>query len=442
MPLHQRGYYLHITTAMESRSPNIPLPEAAGDTPCICGSGDTYGGCCRPKIEKLNRAVGGVERWRNTESHSEVFQAYSDLLWEEQYRDDEQGGMAQEYEEWDEWASNLWLDGVLFDGFTLSGTSSISSLIEERMRTGERLPGGEQTVRSLLESFEGLFQIASPLPDEEFGLVHLKLPPFETTFHQVPRVFLPPDTEQTDLVIGRFIPFGEISYPTHRPLVIPLLSDVSNLDAAYSVLAPFFPVALEGPGTVEQMIRLLKARGDLVLRAAIEGLLPLEEDALAVGMNPFAVDGGEIRYMVSDSKAVEHNLDMSPFFEIINPVTASEKIDRMDELLDDESLSLPRSGPGWSLQFLPEARMRLRPSEKQRVEDLLWSLVHRIRSPHGTDHFEQWATDPGLMVFLDMESGILSARALLAQPLELGRLILEREFGSFLARESEEYLTP
>ena len=45
-------------------------------------------------------------------------------------------------------------------------------------------------------------------------------------------------------------------------------------------------------------------------------------------------------------------------------------------------------------------------------------------------------------VFLDMESGILSARALLAQPLELGRLILEREVGSFLARESEEYLTP
>jgi hypothetical protein len=46
------------------------------------------------------------------------------------------------------------------------------------------------------------------------------------------------------------------------------------------------------------------------------------------------------------------------------------------------------------------------------------------------------------MIFLDLESGILSARALLAQPLELGKLILEREIGSFLARESEEFLTP
>ncbi len=427
---------------MEPRSPNIPFPETASDAPCICGSDESFGRCCRLKLEKLNRAVGRVEQWRNTTSHSEVFQAYSDLLWEEQYRDDEQGRMAQEYEEWDEWTSHLWLEGVLYDGFTLTGTSSISYLMEEKMRTGERLPGGGQTIRSLLESYEGLFQIASPLPDDECGLVDLRLPPFEKTFHRVPRSFLPSDTEQTDLVIGRFIPFGEISYPTHRPLVIPLLPDVSNLDAAYSVLAPFFPVSLEGPGTTEQMIRLLRVRGDLILRAAIEALLPLEEDSLTAGMNPYAVDGGEIRYMVSDSEAVEHNLDMSPFFEIIDPVAVSEKIDRMNELIDDESVSLPRSGPGWTLRFLPDARKRLRPSEKQRVEDLIWSLVYRVRSSHGGDHFEQWATDPGLMVFLDMESGILSARALLAQPLELGRLILEREVGSFLARESEEYLTP
>jgi hypothetical protein len=159
-------------------------------------------------------------------------------------------------------------------------------------------------------------------------------------------------------------------------------------------------------------------------------------------MNPYAVDGGEIRYMVSDGEAVERNLDMSPFFQVIDPVNSSEHIDRMDELLNDGSLSLPRSGPGWTLQVLPDARKRLRPAEKERIEDLLWSLVHRVRSPQGADHFEQWATDPGVAVFLDIERGILSARALLAQPLELGKLILEREVGSFLARESEEYLTP
>ncbi len=427
---------------MELRDPNIPMPETAGDAPCICGSSATYGDCCRAEIVKLNRAVDGLERWRNLSSHGEVFQAYSDLLWEEQFRDDEQGRMAQEYEEWDEWASNLWLEGVLFDGFTLSEMPSITSLIEERMRAGERLPGGERIIRALLESYEGLFQIASPLSETGEGLVELRLPPFETTFHRVPQVFLPPDTEATDLVIGRFITSGEISYPTHRPLVIPLLSDVSNLDAAWSVLAPFFPVSLEGPGTAEQMIRLLKARGDLVLRAAIEALLPLEEDAFADGLNPYAVDGGEIRYMVSDGEAVERNLDMSPFFSAIDPVNSSEQIDRMDELLNDGSMSLPRSGPGWTLQVLPDARKRLRPAERQRIEDLIWSLAHRVRSPQGADHFEQWATDPGVMVFLDIERGILSARALLAQPLELGKLILEREIGSFLARESEEYLTP
>jgi hypothetical protein len=133
---------------------------------------------------------------------------------------------------------------------------------------------------------------------------------------------------------------------------------------------------------------------------------------------------------------------MSPFFSVIDPVNASEQIDRMDELMNDGSPTFPRSGPGWTLQVLPDARKRLRPAEKERIENLLWSLVQRVRSSRGADHFEHWATDPGVMVFLDCDRGILSVRALLAQPLELGKLILEREIGSFLARESEEYLTP
>ena len=216
-----------------------------------------------------------LEEWRDVQQYDSVFQTYSDLLWEEQYRDEEQGKAAQEYEEWDEWASYLWLEGVVLDGFTLGSRLPIPEVMLDRMGRGERVPGGREALNQVFRSFEGFYEIAAHVPADRSGLVALWHPPSEGDTIRVPRMFLPPDTEETDLIVGRFIQLGSISYPTHRPLVIPMLKDGSNFDAAYRILAPLFPADPENPGAPELVRRLLKARGDLILRAALEALLPL-----------------------------------------------------------------------------------------------------------------------------------------------------------------------
>jgi len=425
---------------MTAKGPNIPLPDMPAGAKCICGSRRAYRDCCRPRLSKLNRATGSLEQWRENETYNKIFQAYSDLLWEEQYRDEQQGHTAQEYEEWDEWASYLWMEGILLDGFILGDTPPVPDLLWERVCSGERIQGGRQTLQALLRSFEGIYEIEALPPPDRPGLVDLKLPPSLGVTARVPRIFLPSDAELTDMVIGRFVTLNKLSYPTHRPLVIPVLPDGSNFDAAYRILAPLFPADFDSPATGKMMVRQMKARGDLILRAALEALVPLENVEIRSGSFPMAADGGEIRYMVSDSEAVESNLDHSPFFELMNPLDQSELTEEMAELLEQETLPLGPEGPRWNLQFSPEARRRLRPIERRQVEDLLWTLVQRVRPPFGIDPFEHWAKNPGMIAILDREEGTLTARAFLAQPLELGRYMLEREAGSFLARESEEHL--
>jgi hypothetical protein len=426
---------------MRNDEPYIPLPETEPEADCICGRGRTYESCCGPRLERLNTVAGSLEETRDLEGYSSVFQAYSDLLWEEQFRDEEQGRMAQEYDEWDEWASYLWLEGVILDGFTIENRRPLSDLLYERLLRDEDYPGGRQTLRALLRSYEGIYEIAPPLPADGPGCVRLKLVPFEQISVRVPRIFLPPDTAVTDMIIGRFVRLGGIDYPTHQPLVIPMLPDGSNFDAAYRILAATFPTDLEGPMAVEMMIRQFRARGDLLLRVALEALLPLEEESLLEGQ-PMVADGGEIRYMVSDFAAVESHLDTSPFFDVIDPLIFNPALEAVAELLEEEELPPRPIGPGWRLQLEPETRRRLRPVEREQVENLIRKLAQRIRPPSAADAFEHWASDPGLTVHLDAEAGTLTLRAFLAQPLELGRFMLEREVGPFLARESEEYLIP
>ena len=416
------------------------MPDTPSRVDCICGSGHTYGDCCGSRLLQLNRAVGYLERWRENEAYSGVFQAYSDLLWEEQYREEEQGHMAQEYEEWDEWTSYLWMEGILLDGFTLDDIPSVPDLLNDRLYSGERIPGGRDTLCALLRSFEGLYEIERIAHPDKPGTVDLKLPPATGNTVRVPRIFLPGDTEPTDMVIGRFVKLDSLYYPTHRPLVIPVLPDGGNFDAAYRILAPLFPADSENRATWEMMARLMKARGDLLLRAALEALLPLEDREIRAGSFPMTADGGEIRYMVSDSEAVESNLDHSPFFEMFNPLSQPELHAEITELLEDETLQLEPDGPKWNLKLSSEARRRLRPIERRQVEDLIWALTQRARPPFGIDPFEHWAENPGMIAILDREAGILTARAFLAQPLELGKFLLEREVGSFLARESEDSL--
>lgn len=426
---------------MIARGPYIPLPDIPLKVKCICGSGRLYRNCCGPTLVKLNRTAGYLEQWRENETYTRVFQAYSDLLWEEQYREEEQGHMAQEYEEWDEWASYLWMEGVLLDGFTLDDLPSIPDLLRERMYSGERIPGSRQTLQAFLRSFEGFFEIDYLPPSDEPGSVNLRLPPALDVTISVPRIFLPGDTEPTDIVIGRFVKLDRLSFPTHRPLVIPVLPDGSNFDAAYRILAPHFPADFENRATGKMMARLMKARGDLLLRAALEALLPLENQEVRAGSFPMAADGGEIRYMVSDSAAVESNLDHSPFFEMMDPLSQSELTEEIADLLEGETLPPGPDGPKWNLRLPPEARRRLRPPERRQVEDLIRTLAQRVRPPFGIDPFEHWAEYPGMIAILDRETGILTARSFLAQPLELGKYLLEREAGPFLARESEDSLT-
>lgn len=425
---------------MIARGPFIPLPDTPAKIECICGSGRTYGDCCGPKLLQLNRAVGLLEQWRENEAYAGVFQAYSDLLWEEQYRDEEQGHMAQGYEEWDEWTSYLWLEGVLLDGFTMGDLPSIHDLLHDHLNSGERIPGGRDALYALLRSFEGFFEIEHIVTSDEPGTVDLKLPPAMDITLRVPRIFLPGDTEPTDIVIGRFVKLDRLSYPTHRPLVIPVLPDGSNFDAAYRILAPLFPADFENRATGEMMARLMKARGDLLMRAALEALIPLEDREIRTGLFPMAADGGEIRYMVSDSVAVESNLDHSPFFEMLNPLSQPELYEELAELMEDETLTAESDGPKWNLRLSSESRRRLRPIERRQVEELILALAQRIRPPFGIDPFEHWAENPGMITILDREAGTLTARAFLAQTLELGKYLLEREVGAFLARESEDSL--
>jgi hypothetical protein len=396
--------------------------------------------CCNPRLTRLNRTAGYLEKWRERDDYTDVFQAYSDLLWEEQYREEEQGDMAQEYEEWDEWASYLWMEGIVLDGFTMDDLPPIPELLLNSIQNGERIPGGRKTLQALLRSFEGIFEIEYLSPSDEPGWCELRLPPTTDLSIRLPRIFLPADTEPSDIVIGRFIKIDSFSYPTHRPLVIPVLPDGSNYDAAFRILAPMFPADFENRATGGMMTRLLKARGDLLLRAALEVLLPLEDREIRAGSLPMAADGGEIRYMVSDSEAVESNLDHSPFFDVMDPLSQMEFNDEINDLLDRDDLSLGSNGPSWKLILKPDVRKRLRPAERREVEDLLWALAQRVRPPFGIDPFEHWAENPGMVAMLDREAGILSARAFLAQPLALGKYLLEREAGPFLARESEDYL--
>jgi len=426
---------------MRDEAPYIPLPETAPDAECICGSGRHYGQCCRPRLERLNTVAGSIEETRELDGYTEIFQAYSDLLWEEQYRDEEQGRMAQEYDEWDEWASYLWLEGVILDGFTLGNTPPITRLLSERLQRDEEIPGGRRTLQAMLRSHEGIYEIAPPLPVDGPGCVRLRLVPFEQVFVRVPRIFLPPDTVVSDMIIGRFVRLGSIDYPTHQPLVIPMLPDGSNFDAAYRILAATFPTDLEGPTATEMMIRQYRARGDLLLRVALEALLPLEDEA-GLSAQVMVADGGEIRYMVSDSTAVESHLDSSPFFDLIDPLEVNPALEEVADLIEEEELPPRPLGPGWRLQLGPETRRRLRQVEREQVENLIRKLAQRIRPPNAADAFEHWAADPGLTVHLDADAGSLTLRAFLAQPLELGRFMLEREVGPFLARESEEYLIP
>ncbi len=426
---------------MRIPEPYIPLPDIASEAACICGSGRTFEACCEPRLERLNSVAASLEEFRDLDGYAQVFQAYSDLLWEEQYRDEEQGHMAQAYDEWDEWASFLWLEGVILDGFTLEGRKPIPELLRERLADDEVFPGSRQTLRAMLRSHEGIYEIASPLPKDGPGCVRLKLAPLEKISLHVPRIFLPPDTAVTDMVVGRFVRLGNVAYPTHRPLVIPMLPDGSNLDASYRILSTTFPTDLEGPVAAEMMIRQYRARGDLLLRVALEALLPMEEEP-GVGNQPMVADGGEIRYMVSDSVAVESHLDTSPFFDLIDPLAHNQALEALAELIEAEELPPQPIGPGWHLKLVPDTRRRLRPNEREQVENLIRKLARRIPPPNTSDAFEHWAADPGLSVHLDAEAGTLTVRAFLAQQLELGRFVVEREVGPFLARESEEYLIP
>jgi hypothetical protein len=426
---------------MNQSGPYIPLPDLERDATCICGSGSPYQSCCEPRLHRLNRTMGDLERWRENERYDRVFHVYSDLLWEEQYRDEEQGRAAQGFEEWDEWASYLWLEGVLLDGFTLPGTPGVPARLQEQMERGERVPGGRPTLEALLTSWEGLYEIVS-LPAEGPGLVELWLPPCRDATLKVPRVFFPGDTETTDMVIGRFVRLGGIAYPTHRPLVIPMLPDGSNFDAAYRILAPLFPADEENPGAPVLQRRLLKARGDMLLRAALEALLPLEEDDVRSSPAAHPIDGGEIRWMVSDTAAVELHLDHSPFFQVLGPIAQPELEEEMADLLQGDSLPPLPEGPRWQLSLPAQVRRKLRPPERSEVEQLVWDLTRKARPPFDTDPFEHWAENTGLAIVLDLRAGQLSARAFYAPALELGRYLLEREVGAFLARESEEYLAP
>jgi hypothetical protein len=382
-----------------------------------------------------------LEEWRDVQQYDTVFQTYSDLLWEEQFRDEEQGKAAQEYEEWDEWASYLWLEGVVLDGFTLDNLPPIPEVVLDRAGRGERVPGGRETLNKVFSSYEGFYEIAEHVPSDQPGLVALWHPPSEGGTIRVPRMFLPPDTEETDLVVGRFIPLGSISYPTHRPLVIPMLKDGSNFDAAYRILAPLLPADPENPGAPTLVRRLLKARGDLSLRAALEALLPLDLDHLRSPVTHELADGGELSYMVSDTTAVESHLDQSPFFEVLGPVEQERFDEEMSDLLNGQSLPPAPDGIRWQIRLEPNVRKRLRSNERDQIEGLIWALVRRARPPFEENPFEYWAGNPGLIAVLDHDEGTLSARALFAPALELGRYLLEREVGSFLARGGEEPLT-
>lgn len=425
----------------EITGPYIPLPDTEEASPCVCGSGISYGRCCKPRLDRLDRAMGFLETWRGSRRHTGVFRAHSDLLWEEQYRDEEQGKLAQEYPEWDEWASFLWLEGVLLDGITLPGVPPVPESVRARLRAGDRMPGGRRTYEALFTSCEALYEIRSLPSSDRPGLVQLWMPPMEETIVEVPRVFFPEDSEPTDLIVGRFIQAGPIAYPTHRPLVIPVLEDASNYDSAYRVLAPLLPSDPANPVSLEVMIRMLKVRGDLLLRTALEALVPGEMDE-ASDLRGLPPDGGEIRFMVSDAATVTHALDNDPYFSVPEPSSSEHTLeDELEDLLTgEESLPFPPESRRWHLRLDREGRRRLPPAERKQVEQLLWGLARRIRPRAGEDWLEHVAEDPGVLLAVIEEEGTLYVRALHFPALELGRLLVEREVGSFVAREGEKHL--
>ena len=414
--------------------PYIPLPTAPDHVPCFCGSGRRFDTCCRPRLNQLNRAMGELEKWRLERSYQRTFRAFSDLLWEEQYRDEEQGRLAQEYDEWDEWASFLWLEGVVLDGFALPGVSPVPEAIQTRLRAGRRLPGGRRTYEALWGSCEGLYQIHRLPAGDQAGTAELWMPPCEERIVRMPRLFLPIDTQKDDLVIARLVPLGPLVYPTHRPLVIPVLPDGSNLDAVYRVMAALFPVDADHPSAADLMVRTLKARPDLIMRAALEALLP-EESCDAESGSPH--DGGEIRFMVSDAGTVESYLDNNPFFAVRDVNQFDEADEEWEDLLGLEESTGAREDRYWSLRIPPEPRRRLRPIELTQIESLLRVLARRFRPHPSDDLLERVAENPGVLLRLDPRGGILTLRALFAPALHLGRMIIEREAGAFLARESE-----
>ena len=176
------------------------------------------------------------------------------------------------------------------------------------------------------------------------------------------------------------------------------------------------------------------------MRAALEALLPLDLDHLRSAPSADLADGGEIQYMVSDHEAAELYLRQSPFFEVMGPVEQERLEEEMSDLLDGRALPPPPPGPRWQLSNTTEGLKRLRPDEREEVEELVWALARRARPPFDADPFTYWSENPGLVIVLDQEEQSLSARALYSPALELGKYMLEREAGPFLARGGVEPL--
>jgi hypothetical protein len=81
-------------------------------------------------------------------------------------------------------------------------------------------------------------------------------------------------------------------------------------------------------------------------------------------------------------------------------------------------------------------------AERREVEQLLWVLARRTRPGPDEDRMEHIARNPGVQVTILESEGMLLVRALHAPALELGRILVEREIGSFVARGGEKFLTP
>ena len=141
--------------------------------------------------------------------------------------------------------------------------------------------------------------------------------------------------------------------------------------------------------------------------------------------------------MVSDAGTVESYLDNNPFFAVRDVNQFDEADEEWEDLLGLEESTGAREDRYWSLRIPPEPRRRLRPIEITQIESLLRVLARRYRPHPSDDLLERVAENPGVLLRLDPRGGILTLRALFAPALHLGRMIIEREAGAFLARESE-----